>query len=329
MDITTGNLSALVTAADMRLQNVWDQHFSFMDKIGSTIPCPTTTMLMPWLQIFPQLREWYGDRKFNNYVANNLSFTPKLWELSMEISRSELEDDLHGIWLSMTPERITREVKLQPDKLVSELLEQNPTTFDGVSFFSASHPEDFSNAASPTDNSNVLLSSALNADNVQALRAQLINLKGPDGIPLNFVPDTIMVPPALELLARQIAFSAFYPTTLGSNAPGVGSGSAAGPVSNVMQGLYNVVVNPYLTSSTRWYLLCTSTGVSPLLWIERVAPQIAYQVNPEDYMVFQRDKFAIGVRRRGVAGLGLYYLAGVGTSDSSLPSITPASQKNT
>lgn len=317
MDITTGNLSALVTAADMRLQNVWDKAPSFMDKVGSVIPCPSTTMLMPWLQIFPQLREWFGDRKFNNYIANNLSFTPKLWELSMEISRSELEDDMHNIWLSLAPERITREVKLQPDKLVSVLIEQNPTTFDGVAFF-GSHPVDFSQAGSPTTNSNVLLNSALTADAVQALRAQMINLQGPDGIPLNFVPDTIMVPPALELLARQIANAAFYPTSLGSAAPGQSPVAAAGPVSNVMQGFYNVVVNPYLTSASKWYLICGSAGVSPLLWIERVAPQITYQVDPNDFMVFNRDVFAIGVRRRGVAGLGLYYLMGVGTSGSSL-----------
>ena len=314
MDITTGNLSALVTAADMRLQAVWDKAPSFMEKIGSVIPCPSTTMLMPWLQIFPQLREWHGDRKFNNYVANNLSFTPKLYELSMEISRSELEDDMHGLWLSMAPERITREVKLQPDKLVSALLESNPSTFDGVAFFSASHPVDFSDAASPTTNSNVKLSAALSADNVQALRAQLINLKGADGLPLGNIPNVIMVPPQLELTARQIAFSSFYPTASGAG----GGGSAVGPVSNVMQGLYDVVVNPYLTDASKWYLVCTNGGVSPLLWIERSAPQISYQVNPEDFMVFNRDKFAIGVRRRGVPGLGLYYFMGVGTSASSL-----------
>jgi phage major head subunit gpT-like protein len=329
MEISTGNLSALVTASDLRLQSVWDKTVNFMDKVGTTIPCPSTTMLMPWLQIFPQLREWFGDRKFNNYVANNLAFTPLLWELSMEISRSELEDDMHGIWLSMGPERISREVKLQPDKLVSELLESNPATFDGVDFFSASHPVDFSNPNSPTTNSNVLLNSALSADNVQALRAQMTLLQGPDGIPLNFVPNVIMVPPALEGLAKQIANAEFYPTGLNYSSPGVTPGVAAGPVSNVYKGLYEVVVNPYLTSTTRWYLLCTSTGVSPLAWIERVPPQISYQVNPEDFMVFNRDKFAIGVRRRGVAGLTLYYLAGLGTADSSIPAITPASQLNT
>ena len=325
MDISTGNLSALVTAADLRLQSVWDKTVNFMDRFGTTIPCPSTTMLMPWLQVFPQLREWFGDRKFNDYVANNLSYTPALWELSMEISRSELEDDMFGIWLSMGPERISREVKLQPDKLVSELLESNSPTFDGTNFFSATHPVDFSNPSSPTTNSNVLLNSALSSDNVQALRSQMIKLQGPDLIPLNFVPNVLMVPPELELTAKQIANSVFYPTNTGAG----GGGTAVGPVSNVMQGQYEVCVNPYLTSSSRWYLLCTSTGVSPLAWIERVPPQISYQVNPEDFMVFNRDKFAVGVRRRGIAGLTLYYLAGVGTSESSLPSIVPQSQKAT
>ena len=313
MDITTGNLSSLVTAADLRLQSVWDKHYSFMDKIGSTIPCVSTTLLMPWLQIFPQLREWFGDRKFNDYIANNLSFTPKLWELSVEISRSELEDDMHGIWLSMAPERIVRQIKLQPDVLISQQLELNPNTFDGVAFF-GSHPVDFSKAGSPTTNVNFLLNAALSADNVQTLRAQMINLQGPDGVALNFVPDTIIVPPALELTARQIAFASFYPTASGAG----GGGSAVGPVSNVMQGLYNVIVNPYLTNANQWYLVCTSTGISPLLWIERIAPQISYQVNPDDFMVFNRDRFAMGARRRGVAGLGLYYLCGAGTSAGSL-----------
>ena len=241
MELSTANIGALITAIDMRLQDVWDKFPSIMDRVGSTLQCNSTTLVVPWLQEFPQLRRFVGDRKYQNFIANAFTFTPEIWELTAELDRSAIEDDQWGVWLNMAPSRIALACKKQPDKLISELIEQQAKTFDGVSFFSSAHPVDFSDAASATQ-SNQLVNAAISANNIQVLRAQMMNLKTPDGLPSGFVPDTIMVPPALELIAMQVAHGSFYPDLTG----GVGG---VGSTDNVMKGLYNV--GPAVTLTAR------------------------------------------------------------------------------
>lgn len=319
--LSTGDLSAAVTDFAMQYQDVWNNTPTWVDKCGTVLPVSSSIIKMPWQQVLPQMRPWLGNRKVNQMVANTLTYEPQLFELTSGISRSDAEDDKIGLWMAVEPARMAREIKRQPEILLSQELEANPLTFDGANFFSASHPIDSSNPLSPTTNSNVLLNlsgpfGGLTADNVNALQAQLMTLKGPDGTPVNFFASTLMVHPSAALVAREIAYGKFFPVARQS-----AGGLAQGPVSNEMQGMVEVVVNPYLTDPNRWYLFCTNAGISPLLWFERVAPEIEYRVSPMDHNVFDQDTYLVGARRRGVAGLGLYYMAGVGSSESSIEPI--------
>lgn len=320
--LSTGDISAAVTSFGMQFQDVWDNTFSWVDKCATILPMASSTIKMPWQQVLPQMRAWLGNRKVEQMVANEITYTAQTFELTTGLSRDDAEDDLIGLWLAVTPARLAREIKRQPEVMLSQLLESNPNTFDGVSFFSASHPIDSSKPGSPTTNSNIRLGTTdgyLTADNVNALQAQIMELQGPDGTPVNFFASTLMVRPTDALLARNIAYGKFFPTALNSSASG-SNVVAQGPVSNEMQGFVEVVVNPYLTQN-RWYLFCTDAGISPLLWFERVAPEIEYRVAPSDWNVFDQNTYLVGARRRAVPGLGLYYMAGVATPEASLPSI--------
>ncbi len=316
--LSTADLSAAVTDFQLQFQSVWDNTPTFMDKCGSVLPMSSTLLKMPWQQVLPQMRPWLGNRKVNQMVANSITYEAQLFELTSAISRSDAEDDKIGLWLAVEPERMARQIKRQPEILITQQLEFNPLTFDGVNFFDGYHPVDASVPGSPTTNSNVLVGAALTADNVNKLQAQLMTLQGPDGTPTNFFASTLMVHPSQALIARQIANSGFYPT---NNSAGTGGSSAVGPVSNQMQGFVEVVLNPYITQQERWYLFCTNVGVSPLIWFNRTSPEIEYRVSPSDWNVFDQDNYLIGARRRGVAGLGLYYQAGCGTTAGSLTSI--------
>ena len=321
--LVTGDLTAAAVEFGMEYQGVFDNTASWIDKYASVLPMNNTIMKMPWQQVLPQMSPWLGNRKVSQMVANVITYEAKLTQLTTSISRSDAEDDQLGLWLAVQPQLMARQIKRQPEVELSQEIEFNPTTFDGTPFFGQNHPVDKSNPLSPTTNSNVLLNlsgpnAGLTADNVQALQAQLMLLQGPDGTPVNFFASTLMVHPSLALIARQIANGGFYPT---NNSAGTGGTAAVGPVSNQMQGFVEVVSNPYLTDANRWYLICNSAGLSPLLWFERTAPEIEYRVSPSDWNVFDQDTYLIGARRRATAGLGLYYQMGCGTTESSVASI--------
>lgn len=59
-----------------------------------------------------------------------------------------------------------------------------------------------------------------------------------------------------------------------------------------------------------WYLLCTNKPVMPLIYQERIAPDLIIHDDPESSdRVFMQDEFLYGVRSRGAAGYSYWQLA--------------------
>ncbi|TVP15761.1 Mu-like prophage major head subunit gpT family protein [Shewanella sp. KCT] len=71
---------------------------------------------------------------------------------------------------------------------------------------------------------------------------------------------------------------------------------------------YYTPVDPQ-TKQTPWFLLDTSRVIKPLIWQERVAPQIQKPNADEDSKVFLQDEYLYGIRARGNAGYGFWQLA--------------------
>ena len=59
-----------------------------------------------------------------------------------------------------------------------------------------------------------------------------------------------------------------------------------------------------------WYLLCTNKPVKPLIYQERIAPELIIHDDPESSdAVFMKDEFLYGTRSRGTAGYTYWQLA--------------------
>jgi phage major head subunit gpT-like protein len=98
-----------------------------------------------------------------------------------------------------------------------------------------------------------------------------------------------------ELIARDIALAV---------------GHAAVADTNVLRGSLDLLVLPRLaTEPNAYYVLCTKRAVKPLIFQNREAPEFAALTKPDDENVFKRDEFLYGVRARGAAGLGPWFLA--------------------
>ena len=267
-----------------------------------TVTSTTSATLHGWTDKFPKLREWLGPRHVENIITQSYSLKNKKFELTYAVERTDIEDDQYGLY-GPAAEMMGIQAREWPDDQMTPVLEAGASTvtFDGANFFSTSHPKDTTGTLTGTQ-SNLFGSTAFTAPNVSTARANMRKLVGRDGKPLGMQLRAIMVPPALETAALQMANAEFIVTTLGVNA-------ATGSQTNILKGTFTPIVNPSLTSDTTWYGFDNRWPIKGLIWQLRLAPQFDYKVSPTSENVFNDDQYAFGVRARGVGGYGLWFMA--------------------
>lgn len=314
------DLSSLFIGIDMRLQDTLGKQKPLFPSFATVIQTSTEVEKLPWLQLFQPMRQWQGDRVFQNYALQDLQVTNKVWESSAAIARQKILDDQYGAFLSLAIPNLAKGVAKLPDLQLAKAIEANPLTFDAVSFFSISHPIDptgvvagvqsnaLYNLTNDTGVAGVL--GGLTPANLQTARALTRTRLGPDGTPLGLMPNAIMCHPNNELAARNAATGGLIFQN---------NSTSAAAVSNVYQSAYEIIVNPYLTDANAWYLLCTNEAVMPFLWSERSSAEFTTIVDPQNPIVFLKDQYVIGARRVGNVfdQLGMYYYATKCTSAAS------------
>ena len=248
------------------------------------------------------VREWSeGERVVNQLVLEGQVVTNKLWELTYGIRRTDLDDDMTGavqMALSRVRSGAQKYVRFA-DRLVFNILKDNGVCLDGLALFHATHKVNPVDAASATFSNTA--AGALTPANLAAAKAAMLQFKLPDGDPANENPSVIVVPPALETIAKKIA---------GADVIVYDSGVAA-QESNIYKGDYTVVVVPQLGaaftggSDTAWYLADANDPEDrALIWQEREAVEMTTRFNPSDPGVFDLDVYTWGTRARFVAAAG-------------------------
>lgn len=134
---------------------------------------------------------------------------------------------------------------------------------DGVVLCSASHPLSPINAGSTQSNTSSTL--PLTIDNFDIVRQRMAAWTDDRGVKLGVMPDTILVPRALERTAFQI----FNPRA--NFEPG-----SAEFNSNLFAGL-NVIVWDYLTDSNNWFAIDSTKMRRHLIWQARVPLEFAQE----------------------------------------------------
>lgn len=123
-------------------------------KIATLVPSTARTEDYVWLEKWPQIREWVGDRQVKKLSAGKYSITNKTFESTVGVPREDLEDDQIGIFATMFND-LGQQVKDFPDSLVFALLEAGFATlcYDGQNFFDTDHPVIVDGAAAVASNS--------------------------------------------------------------------------------------------------------------------------------------------------------------------------------
>lgn len=296
MLITPSSLKALQVTIDQRFKTAYSAVTPISPTIATTIPSGGRGNVYPMHAKLAKLRQWEGERRIVNAKSYRYALDNESYELTLEIDRDDIEDDNIGVY-NMTVDDMGQQARLWPDDLVfaAVLAGGTETAYDGTAFFSNSH------ALGSATIDNLVTSTALTADNFAAVRATMMEYTGEDGESLRVRPNVLLVPPALEVKARKIVQAATI----------VESGAA---VDNVLRGLCEVVVAPQLStaaggSDTTWYLLDCSRPIKPFIFQQRQAPEMVSLTSPTDEYVMLRNKFLYGVKARGAAGYGPFWLA--------------------
>lgn len=321
------DLSAAFIGFEMRLQQQFDQYETRWEKFAGVVQTKTQVEKLPFLSLFPQFRKWKPgtNRHANNYVLNDIQVENIDWELTVDISRPKLMDDQYGLFLNMAPAHLAREAMILPDREIVNYMEGSGLTlndWDGVPYFSASHPIDPTGLTTSSVQANLFPNlddgyayGGLTPQNFQVVRASHLSRKGMDNAPLGLRTTglKLMTHPDGEYDARIATSAAFYPASVANGAAALSNVWASMPEKERVE----VITNSFLKSDGSWYLLSNDEVSKSFFWSQRSPLELTTIVDPQNPKVFDRNMYTIGGYIRGAAFQGLYYLATKGTSASA------------
>ena len=110
--------------------------------LAATLVSSTTqSTTYGWLGQFPQLGEWVGPRVIKSMSEHGYSISNKLFEGTVDVKRTDIEDDNLGIYTPLFAS-MGNAAATHPDTLVFGLLGKGVSTlcYDGQYFFDTDHP---------------------------------------------------------------------------------------------------------------------------------------------------------------------------------------------
>ena len=254
-------------------------------QIATTTPSTTDSETYAWLGDIPGMREWIGDREIQNLSASD--YTIKNKADLVGVDRNAIEDDKIGLY-NPSVEMLGESAAAHPDELIFSLLAGgfSEKCYDGQPFFSDAHKIGKKTVTNKS-------TAKLTKDSYAAARASMMGLTNSKGRALNLVPNLLVVPPALEVAARDILVADYINGT-----------------KNTMQGTAKPLVVPQLAGhDSAWYLLCTTRPIRPLIWQQRKKAKFVSLTAETDNNVFMRKTFIYGADYRGNAGFGFWQMA--------------------
>ena len=139
--VNHATLSALHTAITKTFQKGFNDVEPEYTQIATVVPSSTASNTYGWLGEMPEMREWIGERVIKDISTHAYSIVNKLYESTIGVKRTDIEDDNLG---TLTPlaEAHGRRASQHPDKLVFGALKDGQTKmcYDGQNFFDTDHP---------------------------------------------------------------------------------------------------------------------------------------------------------------------------------------------
>lgn len=253
-----------------------------------------------WLGTVPQLREWGNGRLAKGLRTESYSVENLKYEATLEVDRDELADDQTG-QIRVRVGELAERAATHKDFLIGQLLINGESvgfeSYDGVPFFASNHVSGASGAQDNKLTLDVVDPATPLVDEFRtSLRAAIeamLGFQDDQGQPMSISASGMfcVVPPSL-----------FFTALEAINATVVNS------TNNALEGVARVIAFPWLTDTSKWYLLKNNGVVRPFIFQDR--EPIEFSALAEDSEEsFKREKFLFGVRARYRMAYGYWQFA--------------------
>lgn len=139
--ITPALITSLRTGFDKAFQDALINTPTDWEKVATRVPSNAASNTYGWLNQYPALREWVGARVVKDMAASAYQVQNKLYEGTVGVKRTDIEDDTVGVYTPLFAE-MGRAARAHADQLVFGLLAAGESTlcYDGQNFFDTDHP---------------------------------------------------------------------------------------------------------------------------------------------------------------------------------------------
>jgi len=294
MLVNKSNLTAVFINLKTTFNKAFEAAPSLWEQTAMRIPSGSSQNDYSWLSRFPKMRKWLGDKVVKALSAFKYTIINDDFEATVGVDRNDIEDDNIGIYEPMARDA-GFSAKQLPDEIVADLKNNAFANecYDGQYFYDTDHDVAGSSVSNKGTAALSAATTALAAASYGAARLAIMSFTDDEGRPLGLIPDLLEVPPALEATAKLLLES----EKLTDESP------------NPYRGTARILVNPWLTSSTAWFLHVTNRPLKPYIYQERKAPVFVQQTSEENDDVFNRKQFKFGAEARAAGGYGLWQMS--------------------
>lgn len=205
MIVNKGALNHIFTGLKTLFHNALTAQTGTWQDTAMEVPSTSSEEDYVWLERFPMMRKWLGDKHVKALKAGRYTAKNEDWETTIAVKRNDIEDDKLGVYNAQA--QIAGASAAELHDIILDDLKNNAFTalgIDGQPFYDTDHEVA---GASVSNKLTVALSAATSAA-AQAsygiARKNIMSMKDEEGMPLRLVPDTLEVPPALESVAKKL-----------------------------------------------------------------------------------------------------------------------------
>ncbi|MRR15693.1 MAG: head protein [Deltaproteobacteria bacterium] len=296
MLINQATIAAVFVSLKTMFNNAFDAAPSQWQKTAMLVPSGSSQNDYAWLSMFPKMKKWIGDKAVKALEAFKYTVVNDDWEATVEVDRNNIEDDTLGIYAPQA-QMAGFSAKQLPDEIVADLKNKAFVNkcYDGQYYYDTDHPVGEAKTSTSNKGTAVLsgATQALALAGYGAARTAIMSYTDDEGRPLGLIPNVLEVPPALEIQGKRL----------------VEMEKLADDTPNPYFKTAELVVNSRLTSTTAWFLHCTSMPVKPFIYQERKAPVFVEQTDAQNDNVFMRKKFRFGAEARAAGGYGFWQMS--------------------
>lgn len=141
LTITPANLALLKQGFNAAFKGAFGSAKPMWDKVAMKVASSTGEEIYAWLGANTKLREWVGERVYQNLKLHGYTIKNKTFESTVSVPRDAIDDDQYGVYTPLMAQ-MGQDAAQHPDELIFGLIALGTATlcYDGQYFFDTDHP---------------------------------------------------------------------------------------------------------------------------------------------------------------------------------------------